>query len=257
MLTPALVAGQDGMAKSGNLQAQEQLVAARKGEVSADIRATSKAVTSLKEIDFAGVYAEQDSSSGSKLCASPKYVPAKKVQGKFYRSQKGEFAKSLEMEGDTTISLPDKIKINTYKTLPDVGLKVDGGWLLGTDKGEWLGDLVILDEQGNQSKLLDVNVKDLFRIENEIVAIVMGVSIKMVIKPIPGSSMSGMYFIDRGVVYLVAKNEDGIWRADKWETLQCSPRSAFMLEDGRVLVVCDGEGVVISANRKMEKFNCD
>ncbi|MDH5637386.1 MAG: hypothetical protein OEZ04_02735, partial [Nitrospinota bacterium] len=64
-------------------------------------------------------------------------------------------------------------------------------------------------------------------------------------------------FMDIGVVYMVAKSEDGVWRADKWETLHCSPRSTYMLEDGRILVICDGEGVVISANRKVEKINCD
>ncbi|EDY16175.1 PBS lyase HEAT domain protein repeat-containing protein [Chthoniobacter flavus Ellin428] len=116
------------------------------------------------------------------------------------------------------------------------GLKVDGGYLVGRDSGEWGGDIVFIDDQGKSQMVLRENTQAVYQTPNGILATT-------------GLDHLGM---NGGVLYRLEKNAAGQWQGHPWRQLPGAPFFSRLLKDGRLLVNCDGGIVVVSPNGDMQ-----
>lgn len=120
-------------------------------------------------------------------------------------------------------------RVTTRPQVPSVGLKVDGGYLVGSDRGEWGGELVFIDAEGKQTTLLGENIYGIHRMASGLVA------------------LAGYgHFTSEGVLFRVSRGEDGAWRASSWKVLPGTPRVSGVLANGNLFVACEGGSVEVS-----------
>ena len=129
----------------------------------------------------------------------------------------------------------------SYKTIvPTVALKVDDGWLVGTDFGEFGGNLSHLDGNGNNYVIIDDNVGDLFNTKDG---------------PTVFTGIAHMVF-NYGNIYKLEKNTDGKWYAKLHMILPGTPLSASILSDDNILVDTFGGTVIYTKGGKLEMATC-
>jgi hypothetical protein len=126
--------------------------------------------------------------------------------------------------------------ITLIQQVPSLGIPVEGGYLVGSNRGEWGGELVFLDSEGKQTILLHDNVRGIYRMSSGIVAVT-------------GVSHLGM---GHGAVYKVSKGEDGTWRASQWKVLPDAPVTSGVRPNGNLFVACYKEKVEISPSGDVE-----
>lgn len=127
------------------------------------------------------------------------------------------------------------------KQVPDVALKVDNGWLTGSDRGEWGGELVYLTEDGQAVKLLDTNVEDIYKLGEKYIAL---------------TGLSHL-FINEGLIYQLHK-QDNEWHAEPWVNLPGAPESSWFVETGELLINTSGGGsILISPEGNLRMAPCE
>jgi len=132
-----------------------------------------------------------------------------------------------------------KRRVETVR-VPAVALRVAGGWLLGSDRGEWGGELVYLGEDGQQQELLQQNVEDIFRFGDRYVAVV-GLA-----------HLSG----NHGALISVEQTAAG-WKASTWRILPGAPMRTYLTINGELLVsTYSGGTIVISTDGSMRMAEC-
>ncbi|MFC0682572.1 HEAT repeat domain-containing protein [Lysobacter korlensis] len=128
----------------------------------------------------------------------------------------------------------------TEMTVPDVALRLDDGWLVGTSEGEWGGDLVFVQD-GNRTKVIAThNVTGIHRLGSRVVV------------------LSGLAHLtaNRGAAFeLVRKDKD--WRLQPWRGLPAAPLGNSMTASGELLVQTAGGGtLLIAPNGTMRMAPC-
>jgi len=141
----------------------------------------------------------------------------------------------LTYEKETKYYDVDGVHIVMKKQVPGVGLKIENGYLVGSDHGEWGGELVYIDLKGGQKLLVSTNVKGIYRMPFGIL-VVTGLS--------HGT-------VNRGIIFMVAKDSGGIWNAHPWKALPGAPKISALLKNGGLIVRCNGGDVVISPGGKI------
>lgn len=126
------------------------------------------------------------------------------------------------------------------RPVPDVALRVEDGWIAGSNRGEWGGEFVFLPRDSKPVILLGKNAVDLHRVGDRIVALT-GIA---------------HLFINEGAVYLIERNADGQWQARPWLTLPEAPRRATPTRDGRLWVELGEGGLLISTDGRMAPVPC-
>ena len=129
-----------------------------------------------------------------------------------------------------------------HRTIPEAGLRVGAGWLLGTDAGEWGGELVLRSDDGVTRLILGKNLKALHLLEDGRVVAVTG--------------LAHMSMVE-GAVYLVDCPSARECAATRWKQLPGAPRSSWITnEGGELLVNTTGGSVVISLDGRMRMADC-
>lgn len=113
--------------------------------------------------------------------------------------------------------------------VPDVALRMENGWLVGSDRGEFGGELVFVPDEGEQTFVLRDNVDDLFTLGGKTIAI---------------TGLSHMT-IHYGCVYEIKPTESGQWVAELWRTLPGAPKLCGKLPSGEIFISTSGGGDVI------------
>jgi HEAT repeat protein len=113
--------------------------------------------------------------------------------------------------------------------VPSCGLRVEGGFLLGDDRGEWGGELV-LERPGKPAiPVLTENTVGVHRAPFGLVAV------------------TGLnHLLSNGVLYRIERGPGGSYRAEWWKRLPGAPEQSGLLEDGSLFVRCDGGDVVVT-----------
>ena len=111
---------------------------------------------------------------------------------------------------------------------PEVGVRVSNGWLLGSDRGEWGGELVFKGDNKDYYKIIDENIGGLFKLGERFIAV---------------TGLAHLSLND-GMIYEV-KLAGGKWKAEPWRALPGAPQCSGKVENGEVIVATHGGGVVI------------
>jgi hypothetical protein len=126
------------------------------------------------------------------------------------------------------------------KQKPDAALSIDGGWLLGADRGDQGGELVAVDAAGHATLIRDGNVQAIARLGARVVA------------------LGGQWFIgtNSGVAYEVVRDATGRWSARPWRVLPGMPLGSATQPDGSWLIQTNGGSVVLAADGTLTMARC-
>ena len=126
--------------------------------------------------------------------------------------------------------------------VPDVALRVDGGWLAGSSRGEWGGELMFVGDDGRFQRILGDNVEDIYRLGTRIVATT-------------GLAHLGL---NHGALVEITRDSEGRWHATTWRVLPGAPAASFLVAPHGLMVRTVGGGaVVIDADGGMRMADCD
>jgi HEAT repeats len=124
---------------------------------------------------------------------------------------------------------------------PESALRIDGGWLANSDRGEWGGELMYLGDNGERYVVLDRNIENSFELGGKIVAVV---------------GLAHMMSND-GMLYAIERSATGRWQATPWRALPGAPKASWLTPDGDLLVNTYMGGVVlIDGGGKMRMARC-
>lgn len=125
--------------------------------------------------------------------------------------------------------------------VPHVALRVDSGWLAGSNRGEWGGELMAIGDDGLKQAILDQNVEDIYRIGNKFVAVVGLAHLSM----------------NNGALVELHHGDDGRWTSEIWRMLPGAPISSSLVESGELLVTTYGSGsILVSPEGAMRMATC-
>ena len=115
------------------------------------------------------------------------------------------------------------------RQVPAVALRVDGGWLAGSDRGEWGGELMFLPDSGKPYRVMDGNIVDIDRLGGRIVA-TLGIA---------------HMFLNEGQVVELALGQDARWTSRPWRQLPGAPGSVSLVEGDQLLIDVVGGGTLL------------
>ncbi len=150
-------------------------------------------------------------------------------------------AKSLSYDREVRSYGPDGERVDHRRVAPDVGLRVDGAWLLGKDQGEWGGELVLKPDGGQPRIVLSQNVTGLHALPDGPIVAVTGLA-----------HLSS----SRGALYRVVCAPGEACRAAWWKALPRAPRSSRVVETGELLVDTDAGAVLVAPDGGMRMVEC-
>ncbi len=115
-------------------------------------------------------------------------------------------------------------------------LTVPEGEFIGTDRGEWGGDLTFVAKHGAKQVILSENVHALVRLGANIIAIT-------------GLAHMGS---NRGVLYRTVRDATGVWKAEPWRVLPGAPEWSAIQNGGASLwVACLGGTIQVEPEGKI------
>lgn len=155
-----------------------------------------------------------------------------------------ESAEKSKLERPQVVEIkPENMDIHPtrIRQIPDVALRVEGGWLAGSRRGEWGGELVYIADKGTSTMLHQRNVGNIDRIGNRLIAVV---------------GLAHMYS-SRGMLLEVSRSADQSWSAKPWRALPGAPEASGLLRSGELQVdIVGGGSILISADGAMRVAPC-
>ena len=142
-------------------------------------------------------------------------------------------AEQREKKGDGAVIEVNEGNIMAVRTeidvVPDVALRVSNGWIVGNDRGEWGGELMYLDSEGNNYMILNENVQDVHRLGTKLIVI---------------AGLAHL-FTNNGIIWILSQDGESIWQAKPWRALPGAPMWSRKTESGEVLISTLGGGDVL------------
>jgi hypothetical protein len=132
--------------------------------------------------------------------------------------------------GEVRVLGPDNTDIpKPIRRVPGVALHVENGWLAGSSRGEFGGELVFVADDGERTNVLNENIDDLFKLGEKYIAIT-------------GLSHLSIHY---GRVYEIKSTQSGQWAGTLWRALPGAPRSCGKLPSGDIFISTSGGGDII------------
>ena len=121
-----------------------------------------------------------------------------------------------------------------------ISFPVTDGLLVGTDKGEWGGELNFVSDKGDRRLLLQDNVNAILRTSDGLIVI---------------TGLAHMT-LRYGSVYLVRPDNQGAWSIEKKLVLPGSPAGIQQMSDEEVLIDTSGGTVILGKGFKLRLVDC-
>jgi HEAT repeat protein len=131
-------------------------------------------------------------------------------------------------------SVEHRWRESPIRAAPVCGLRVKGGVLVGSSRGEWGGELVYLDGRGAAHQVVPGNTNAVHRMPFGVVAV---------------TGLAHL-LMSEGVLYIIENSDTG-FKARKWRMLPGAPKKSGFLEDGNLFIACDGGDIVITPAGEM------
>lgn len=126
------------------------------------------------------------------------------------------------------------------REVPHVAVRVEDGWIVGTNRGEWGGEIAFVPDKGDARTLARENVRDLHRVGDRIVA----------------TTGIAHLSLNQGGVFEVRRGDGGKWRATPWVSLPFVPDSAWPTQDGELWVNVGGGSLLVGPNGRLKPAPC-
>ena len=125
--------------------------------------------------------------------------------------------------------------------VPDMALRVVNGWLAGSDRGEWGGELVFIGDGEKPVFILRENIAGIYRLGDRYIAL---------------AGLAHLGFID-GTIYEIKLYDNGSWNTKLWRKLPGAPYSSRLVETGDLLInTYWGGSILVSAEGSMRMAPC-
>jgi hypothetical protein len=148
----------------------------------------------------------------------------------FGSGDKEERRAARERGATVTVNNEGLVEYRTpIEQVPDVALHVENGWLAGSSRGEFGGELVFVADDGERTNVLNENIDDLFKLGEKYIAIT-------------GLSHLSIHY---GRVYEIKSTQSGQWAGTLWRALPGAPRSCGKLPSGDIFISTSGGGDII------------
>ena len=123
---------------------------------------------------------------------------------------------------------------------PDVALRLDNGWLVGSDDGEWGGELMFIDDAKHAQVIAIQNIQGMHRLGSRVVV------------------LSGLaHMSNYGAAYELVRRGKG-WQLQPWRGLPAAPARSSMTTSGELLVQTTGGGsILIAPDGTMRAAPCE
>ena len=148
-------------------------------------------------------------------------------------------ANSLRLPVDKTqdelLTVTVKDENGTMKRNSLRGIRVEDGCLVGSDRGEWGGEISFIDSSDKQTIIAEANTQSIYKTKTGIIAVT-------------GLAHLGT---DSGFLFRLSRNANRQWTALKWRALPGAPIFSRPLTDGSLLISCNGGIVLVSPEGTM------
>lgn len=123
---------------------------------------------------------------------------------------------------------------------PNIALKLGDSWLVGTDRGEWGGELVLMEPGEDPVFLMNENIDNIHTMSFGIVAV------------------SGLAHLssNKGVLFKVKKININKWGVSIWKILPGAPISSWLVEGGSLLINTNSGTVIVSPEGEISMAKC-
>jgi hypothetical protein len=152
-----------------------------------------------------------------------------------------ELARQLAYDRDVESWGTDGKHTTKQRTIPEVGVHVEAGWLVGSDQGEWGGELVLKPDTGPTKKVLDVNIASVHVLGDAGIVAVTGLA---------------HLVTDVGCLYKITCSSAAACHATRWKQLPGAPRSSWVTESGELLVNTTQGSVLVAPDGSMRMAAC-
>jgi HEAT repeat protein len=152
-----------------------------------------------------------------------------------------ELARQLAYEREVVGWGEDGKHTSKQRTIPEVGIHVEAGWLVGSDQGEWGGELVLKPETGPMKTVLDTNIASVHVLGDAGIVAVTGLA---------------HLVSDAGRLYTITCASAATCRATEWKQLPGAPRSSWITETGELLVNTTQGSVLVAPDGSMRMAPC-
>jgi HEAT repeat protein len=152
-----------------------------------------------------------------------------------------ELARQLAYEREVVGWGADGKHTSKQRTIPEVGIRVEAGWLVGSDQGEWGGELVLKPEAGPTKTVLDTNIASVHVLGDARIVAVTGLA---------------HLVVDAGRLYTITCDSAATCRAIAWKQLPGAPRSSWITDTGELLVNTTQGSVLVAPDGSMRMAPC-
>ena len=148
-----------------------------------------------------------------------------------------------DADGIVSVTSDQLIRQEThFQTLPDVALRLAGGWMAGTNRGEWVGELMWLGDNGERYEVMRENVQDIYQLGDRVIAL---------------TGIAHLMMNDGVVFELVRDRATGRWTRHPWRILPGAPKASWLNSDGLLQVATVGHGTfLLDQNGQMSMVEC-
>lgn len=129
----------------------------------------------------------------------------------------------------------------TIRQVPDLALRAEDGWLAGSTRGEWGGELVFINNEGASKVLIEANVEDVYQFDQRFIAV---------------TGLAHL-FMNGGMLYEVTRKAGNSWSVKPWRALPGAPISSWPVESGEILInTVSGGSILVDASGYMRMAPC-
>jgi hypothetical protein len=127
----------------------------------------------------------------------------------------------------------------TIEQSPHVAVKMGDGWLTGSNRGEWGGELVFVDASGNSEILLNDNIHDIYKTDNGTIVV------------------AGLSHLasNSGRIFLVTKNGSSINYRILFG-LDAAPEESWMADSGDLYINTSYGATILKSDGTLQRALC-
>jgi len=128
---------------------------------------------------------------------------------------------------------------DSIEQIPHVAVKLGDAWLAGSNRGEWGGDLVLIDAHGKSEILLNDNIHDIYKTVNGVIV------------------LAGLSHLvsNNGRIYLITKNGSSVDYRILFG-LDGAPKDSWITNEGEIFINTSYGTSILKTDGTLQRVLC-